>query len=211
MWAKFGENNTMPRGNNNKRREQRIMMQQRMQIVAPLWRKSWTLKEIREEVMKRLGLETYSIKCVHTDVQRLIKEWQEERLENTEDKITAELARIDLVIKEAWLMWEKSKQDYKRKSQMQEGKPRKDPNGQQISVDTIKAMMWDAEQRGSGDPRYLDVILRAMQQRCKLLGLDQQRIDISAATSGAIEIRYVDGGMECASSEEEVRAREGMA
>lgn len=187
------------------------MMQQRMQIVAPLWRKSWTLKEIREEVMKRLGLETYSIKCVHTDVQRLIKEWQEERLENTEDKITAELARIDLVIKEAWLMWEKSKQDYKRKSQMQEGKPRKDPNGQQISVDTIKAMMWDAEQRGSGDPRYLDVILRAMQQRCKLLGLDQQRIDISAATSGAIEIRYVDGGMECASSEEEVRAREGMA
>lgn len=201
----------MPRGNNNKRREQRIMMQQRMQIVAPLWRKSWTLKEIREEVMKRLGLETYSIKCVHTDVQRLIKEWQEERLENTEDKITAELARIDLVIKEAWQMWEKSKQDYKRKSQMQEGKPRKDPNGQQISVDTIKAMMWDAEQRGSGDPRYLDVILRAMQQRCKLLGLDQQRIDISAATSGAIEIRYVDGGMECASSEEEVRAREGMA
>ena len=201
----------MPRGNNNKRREQRIMMQQRMQIVAPLWRKSWTLKEIREEVMKRLGLETYSIKCVHTDVQRLIKEWQKERLENTEDKITAELARIDLVIKEAWQMWEKSKQDYKRKSQMQEGKPRKDPNGQQISVDTIKAMMWDAEQRGSGDPRYLDVILRAMQQRCKLLGLDQQRIDRSAATSGAIEIRYVDGGMECASSEEEVRAREGMA
>lgn len=186
------------------------MMQQRMQIVAPLWRKSWTLKEIREEVMKRLGLETYSIKCVHTDVQRLIKEWQEERLTNTEDKITAELARIDLVIKEAWQMWEKSKQDYKSKRQVQEGKPHQDESGQ-ISVDTIKAMMWDAEQRGSGDPRYLDVILRAMQQRCKLLGLDQQRIDISAATSGAIEIRYVDGGMECASSEEEVRAREGMA
>lgn len=199
----------MPRGNNNKRREQRIMMQQRMQIVAPLWRKSWTLKEIREEVMKRLGLETYSIKCVHTDVQRLIKEWQEERLENTEDKITAELARIDLVIKEAWQMWEKSKQDYNSKRQVQEGKPRQDESGQ-ISVDTIKAMMWDAEERGCGDPRYLDIILKAMQQRCKLLGLDQQRIDISAATSGAIEIRYIDAGVQCAASEDEVRAREGM-
>lgn len=186
------------------------MMQQRMQIVAPLWRKSWTLKEIREEVMKRLGLETYSIKCVHTDVQRLIKEWQEERLENTEDKITAELARIDLVIKEAWQMWEKSKQDYNSKKQMQEGKPRKDPNGQQISVDTIKAMMWDAEQRGCGDPRYLDVILKALNQRCKLMGLDQMTIDVHSGMTGAIEIRYVDAGVECASSEEEVRTREGL-
>ena len=186
------------------------MMQQRMQIVAPLWRKSWTLKEIREEVMKRLGLETYSIKCVHTDVQRLIKEWQEERLENTEDKITAELARIDLVIKEAWQMWEKSKQDYNSKRQMQEGKPRKDPNGHQISVDTIKAMMWDAEERGCGDPRYLDVILKALNQRCKLMGLDQMTIDVHSGMTGAIEIRYVDAGVECASSEEEVRTREGL-
>ena len=199
----------MPRGNNNKRREQRILMQQRMQIVAPLWRKSWTLNEIRVEVMKRLKLETYSLKCVYTDVQRLIKEWQEERLENTEDKITAELARIDLVIKEAWLMWEKSKLDYKSKRQVQEGKPHQDEDGQ-FSVDTIKAMMWDAETRGNGDPRYLDIILRAMQQRCKRLGLDQQRIDISAATSGAIEIRYIDAGVPCATSEEEVRTREGL-
>lgn len=180
-----------------------------MQIVAPLWRKSWTLNEIRVEVMKRLKLETYSLKCVYTDVQRLIKEWQEERLENTEDKITAELARIDLVIKEAWLMWEKSKLDYKSKRQVQEGKPHQDKDGQ-FSVDTIKAMMWDAEKRGNGDPRYLDIILRAMQQRCKLLGLDQQRIDISAATSGAIEIRYIDAGVPCATSEEEVRTREGL-
>lgn len=186
------------------------MMQQRMQIVAPLWRQSWTLNEIREEVMKRLGLKTYSLKCVYTDVQRLIKEWQEERLENTDDKITAELARIDLVIKEAWQMWEKSKQDYKTKKQKQEGMPRTDEKGRQISIDTIKAMMEDSEKRAFGDPRYLDIILRAMQQRCKLLGLDQQRIDISAATSGAIEIRYIDAGVPCATSEEEVRTREGL-
>ena len=186
------------------------MMQQRMQIVAPLWRQSWTLNEIREEVMKRLGLKTYSLKCVYTDVQRLLKEWQEERLENTDDKITAELARIDLVIKEAWQMWEKSKQDYKTKKQKQEGLPRTDEKGHQISIDTIKAMMEDSEKRAFGDPRYLDIILRAMQQRCKLLGLDQQSIDISGATSGAIEIRYIDAGVPCATSEEEVRTREGL-
>ena len=71
-------------------------------------------------------------------------------------------------------------------------------------------MMEDSEKRAFGDPRYLDIILRAMQQRCKLLGLDQQRIDISAATSGAIEIRYIDAGVPCATSEEEVRTREGL-
>ena len=201
----------MPRGNNNKRREQRIMMQQRMQIVAPLWRKSWTLKEIREEVMKRLRLETYSIKCVHTDVQRLIKEWQEERLENTEDKITAELARIDLVIKEAWAAWEKSKEDYDKRSKTAMFLPKKDKQGVKITMDVIKQFQNEAQERCYGNPKYLDVILKAMEQRCKLLGLSKTTMEVSAATSGAIEIRYVDGGMECASSEEEVRAREGMA
>ena len=107
-------------------------------------------------------------------------------------------------------MWEKSKQDYNRKSQSQTGLPKKSPDGQMISIDTIQAMMWDAEQRGCGDPRYLDVILKALNQRCKLMGLDQMTIDVHAGMSGAIEIRYVDAGVECASSEEEVRTREGL-
>ena len=145
------------------------MMQQRMQIVAPLWRKSWTLKEIREEVMNRLGLETYSIKCVHTDVQRLIKEWQEERLENTEDKITAELARIDLVIKEAWAAWEKSKEDYDKRSKTAMFLTKKDKQGVKITMDVIKQSQKEAQERCYGNPKYLDVILKAMEQRCKLL------------------------------------------
>lgn len=200
----------MPRGNNNKRREQRIMMQQRMQIVAPLWRQSWTLKEIREEVMKRLGLEVYSLKCVHTDVQRLIKEWQEERLENTEDKITAELARIDFVIREAWAAWEKSKEDYDKKEKRAEFTPKRDKQGVTVAMDAIKQYQKEAQERCYGNPKYLDVILKAMEQRCKLLGLSKTTMEVSAATSGAIEIRYIDAGIPCASSEEEVRTREGL-
>ena len=200
----------MPRGNNNKLREQRIMMQQRMQIVAPLWRKSWTLNEIREEVMKQLGLQTYSLKCVYTDVQRLIKEWQEERLESTEDKITAELARIDLVIKEAWAAWEKSKEDYKKRERRDKGKPRRRVNGEQLSVQAIESMRKESEVRAMGEPRYLDIILKAMQQRCKLLGLDKTTIDIGTGLQGQLEIRYIDAGVPCATSEEEVRTREGL-
>lgn len=200
----------MPRGNNNKRMEQRREQELRLEIIAPLWRKNWRYKDIQQEVMRRIGKKSYSIGTVCKDVKRLIKEWQEERLEDTEEKITTELARLDQVIREAWEMWEKSKQDFNEKKQKQEGLPKKSPDGKLVTVDTIKAMMWDAEKRCYGDPRYLDVILKALNQRCKLLGLDQQRIDISAATSGAIEIRYIDAGIPCASSEEEVRTREGL-
>ena len=186
------------------------MMQQRMQIIAPLWRKGWTMKEIRDEVMKRLGLEVLGVKTVWSDVQRLLKEWQDERLENTEDRITAELARIDLVIKEAWMAWEKSKEDYDRRSKSGEFTPKKDKQGVVVTMDIIRQFQNEAQERCYGNPKYLDVILKAMEQRCKLLGLSKMSMEVNAATNGYIEIRYVDAGVQCAASEDEVRAREGM-
>lgn len=200
----------MSRGNNNKRREQQHDILMRLEIVAELWRKNYTLEEMRKEVMRRLDRKTLSIRTVHMDVKRLLKEWQKERLENTEDKITTELARLDLVIKEAWRMWEKSKKDYNSKTFAQQGVPTgKDEDGK-VTVESIKSMMWDAEHRGGGNPKYLDVILKALDQRCKLLGLNKTALEVSAATNGQIEIRYVDAGVKCATSEEEVRTREGI-
>lgn len=200
----------MPRGNNNKKRDQQHDMLMRLEIVAELWRKNYTLEEIRKEVMRRLDRQTLSIRTVHMDVKRLLKEWQKERLQNTEEKITAELARLDLVIKEAWRMWEKSKKDYNSKTYGQQGVPTgKDEDGK-VTVETIKSMMWDAEHRGCGNPKYLDVILKALDQRCKLLGLNKETVELGAASNGAIEIRYVDAGIPCATSEEEVRTREGL-
>ena len=200
----------MPRGNNEIRRKREREREQRLEIIAPLWRKNWTYAEIRKEVMRRLGKEAYSVGTVCKDVKVLIAQWREQRLNDTEEKITTELARLDQVIREAWEMWEKSKQDYNRKSQSQTGIPVEGENGQQLTIKSIQAMMWDAEQRGCGDPRYLDVILKALNQRCKLMGLDQMTIDVHSGMTGAIEIRYVDAGVECASSEEEVRTREGL-
>lgn len=200
----------MPRGNNEIRRKREREREQRLEIIAPLWRKNWTYAEIRKEVMRRLGKEAYSVGTVCKDVKVLIAQWREQRLNDTEEKITTELARLDQVIREAWEMWEKSKQDYNRKSQSQTGVPVEGEKGQPLTIKSIQAMMWDAEQRGCGDPRYLDVILKALNQRCKLMGLDQMTIDVHSGMTGAIEIRYVDAGVECASSEEEVRTREGL-
>lgn len=200
----------MPQGAHVKRLKERRTIEQRTEIVAQLWRKNWTYTEIRKEVMRRLNLPTYSLQTVHADVQRLLKEWQTARLDNTEDKIMAELARLDLVIREAWEMWEKSKEDYHRRSQQQTGIPKTDTQGVAVGMTTLKAMMHDAEKRGEGEPRYLDIIIKALAQRCKLLGLDRIALDVSGGMQDELIIKYVGENIPCATSEEEVMRREGL-
>lgn len=151
-------------------KDKQTIILQRMQIAAPLWRQNYSEREIRVEVMKRLGLATLSLKTVHDDIRRLLKEWQNERLEDTEERVTAELARLDLVIREAWQQWE------------------------------LK-----------GDPRYLDIILKALEQRRRLLGLDRVQVDLTGTLGGAIEIKHTATGFCPATSEDEVRARDGIA
>ena len=58
----------MPQGNNNKRRAQRIDIENRLQIIAPLYRKGWTEREITAEVRKRLDSPKYN--QAHCDIQR---------------------------------------------------------------------------------------------------------------------------------------------
>jgi len=192
----------MPQGNNNKRRAQRIDIENRLQIIAPLYRKGWTEREITAEVRKRLDSPKYN--QAHCDIQRLLKEWREERLTDTDAKITSEVARLKLVIREAWDAWEKSKEDYHEKKSNQQGLPVVDERGRMVSIE-----MYDAEKRGFGEPRYLDIIIKAETQICKLLGLDKVVLDLPGF-QGGIEVRYVNSGHECASSEQEVIEREGL-
>lgn len=202
----------MPRGNNNKLREQRNLKEQRLEIVAPLWRKNYTYREIQAEVKKRLELKTYALCTVKHDVDTLLQEWQENRLDDTDKKVTSELARIDLVIREAWEMWEKSKQDYEKKKGKQKGVPIFDEQGVQIKVKTTYQEMLNEEYRAKGDARYLDIIIRCIERRCKLLGLDKETVDLNAQLGdGRLEIVYVSNNdIGLASSEEEVRRREGL-
>lgn len=202
----------MPRGNNNKLREQHNIKEQRLEIVAPLWRKNYTYREIRLEVMKRLGLEQYALSTVKRDVDTLLQEWQENRLEDTDKKVTSELARIDLVIREAWEMWEKSKEDYEKKKGKQKGKPKFNDKGVQVGVLTTYQEMQNEEYRAKGDARYLDIIIRCIERRCKLLGLDKETVDLNAQIGdGVLKIEYVsNGNVGLAHSEEEVRMREGL-
>lgn len=183
---------------------------QRMQIVAPLWRKNYSEREIRVEVMKRLGLKTLSSRTVHEDIKRLLKEYQNERLYETEARVTAELARLDLVIQEAWKQWEDSKEDKEEDRIKRKGLPKLDAEGKEDGLLTAYVEQVKSTALGKGDPRYLDVILKALEQRRRLLGLDRVQVDLTGTLGCDIEIKHTATGYAPATSEEEVRARDGI-
>lgn len=138
----------------------------RMDILAKLYRHGYTYREMREEVMRRLDMKTYSLSTVKKDVEALLKQWREERSFDLEQLLSAELARIDEIIREAWEAWEKSKEDYEETRQKQKGVP---TQGGEISTAYIEKTI--NEQRNCGDPRYLTIIDSQLKERRKLLGL----------------------------------------
>ena len=104
----------------------------RLDIIAGLYKRGYSYREIRNEVMARLDLKSYSLETVHKDIGRLLKEWRDTRIENFDHTVQLELERIDEIIKEAWAAWDKSKTDYERKKAKQQGIPGGGENGGNI-------------------------------------------------------------------------------
>ena len=147
----------------------RQMQEARLPIVAELYKHGYTYREIREEVMARLGLSSYSSRTIAKDIKRLLAEWREQRLTDTDELVQKELAVIDDIIKEAWIAWNKSKTDKTQRSAKQKGVPGEEGNG--TDVVTLQMEQATKELICYGDPRYLDVIDKQAKERRKLLGL----------------------------------------
>lgn len=95
----------------------------RLDIISELYKRGYSYREIRDEVMARLDLSSYSLRTVSKDVNRLLQEWRETRIENTDLALQLELERLDAIVKEAWAAWEKSKEDYTTRNSKQKGVP----------------------------------------------------------------------------------------
>lgn len=142
--------------------------QQRMDVIAPLYRHGYTYRQIQAEVQKRMDLKAYSLSTLKHDIDRLVKEWREQRLEDIDQTMTTELARIDEMVREAWMAWEKSKEDYDATTQKQKGIPNPD------KMDAIVTVQLEKTTKGvqcCGDVRYLELIHKLLMERRKLLGL----------------------------------------
>lgn len=156
--------------NLQQRKKQQAVLRQN--IVAELYKRGYTYREIREEVMKRLDMPKYSLNTVHTDVQAILAEWRQMRNLNIEELQQLELQRIDATIKEAWEAWEKSKTDYDKKRSKQYGRPVGDGGGDgEGGIETVGVEQSREEMVMCGDVRYLDIIHKVSMERRKILGL----------------------------------------
>lgn len=140
----------------------------RLYIISQLYMRGYSHREIRDEVMARLNLSSYSLRTVSKDVHRLLKEWKDARIENTDESVLLELSRIDKILKEAWDAWEKSKQDYDKRWDKQVGVPTENGNN---AITTVKMEQSTESVNACGDPRFLEVIHKQLMERRKLLGL----------------------------------------
>lgn len=159
----------------------------RMDILSTLYKRGYSYREMRTEVMARLNLQTYSLETLKKDIDSLLEEWRETRIEDLDLALQLELERIDNLVKEAWEAWEKSKESYKRVKNAQKGipgTPDGEGDGQAGEIITTKMKQTSEDVVSYGDPRYLEVINRLLMERRKLLGLySPEKMDVSGDMS----------------------------
>lgn len=143
----------------------------RLEIVATLYKRGYSIRKIQSEVMKRLDLKTYALATVHNDIQSLLEEWRENRIEDIDAALQLELERIDDTVRELWEQWEKSKTDYTRTARKQKGSPTRDNQTGQTSIRTYQTERTETEVIRLGDPSYISEIRMQLAERRKLLGL----------------------------------------
>ena len=143
----------------------------RLEIVATLYKRGYSVRKIQSEVMKRLDLKAYSLATVHSDIKGLLEEWRENRIEDMDAALQLELERIDDTVRELWEQWEKSKTDYTKTARKQKGSPSRDNETGQTSIRTYQTERTETEVIRLGDPSYISEIRMQLAERRKLLGL----------------------------------------
>lgn len=94
---------------------------------------------------------------ISRDLKAVRSEWKESRVADFNEKVEEELAKIDHIEREAWEGWKRSCKDAERS---------------QIEVTDGKKTVKKSKQGQAGDPRFLEVVGKQIERRCKLLGLD---------------------------------------
>ena len=158
----------MSAAQNQKRNQVKLA---RLEIVAKLYKRGYSIRKIRDEVMRRLDLPTYPLQTVHKDVRTLLDEWRESRLDDLDDALELELQRIDDTVRELWEQWEKSKTDYSKTESKQKGSPSRDKDTGQTTIRTFQTERKETEVVSLGNPAYISEIRQQLAERRKLLGL----------------------------------------
>ena len=144
-----------------------------LEFVAARYLQGWTHYAIRDALTEKYragGHENFTItrQQVTYDIKRLHKRWLKRQMMNIDKAKTRELARLDKLEAEAWDAWERSKLDAETFVEREGGK-----FGESTEHRTEGQV---------GNPAYLATVLKCVEARIKILGLEQPgAIKISGA------------------------------
>ena len=146
----------------------------RKEIIAPLYKRGWSIARIAEEVRTRMNT-TCSTRTIWNDINELLDEWRAFRINEVDQRLQLELERIDDAVRELWEQWEKSKEDYVREHNKRIGVPVPAGDGQgsgeATEIVTVKRENRSENVVGLGNPAYMAEIRQQLAERRKLLGL----------------------------------------
>lgn len=109
------------------------------------------------QIAKSIGI---SHAMIARELQVIRQRWLEEQVKNFDELQQRELLRLDKIECEMWDAWEKSKADQITST------ARREDGMIAKTVNEVKK----AQQ--TGDAQYMQVIMRCIEKRCKILGLD---------------------------------------
>lgn len=149
-------------------RRRRQLKTARLDIIAELYKRGYSLRKITEEVKRRLNIPKLAVSTTYNDVQTLLKEWRESRIENIDQALQLELERIDDTTAELWEQWDKSKEEAQKTTTTRSGRIKgKGRSG--IETDAVSESRTNVG--GLGNPAYIAEIRQQLIERRKLLGL----------------------------------------
>ena len=149
-------------------RRRRQLKTARLDIIAELYKRGYSLRKITEEVKRRLNIPKLAVSTTYHDVQTLLKEWRESRIENIDQALQLELERIDDTTAELWEQWDKSKEEAQKTTTTRSGRI-KGKGGSGIETDAVSESRTNVG--GLGNPAYIAEIRQQLIERRKRLGL----------------------------------------
>ena len=149
-------------------RRRRQLKTARLDIIAELYKRGYSLRKITEEVKRRLNIPKLAVSTTYNDVQTLLKEWRESRIENIDQALQLELERIDDTTAELWEQWDKSKEEAQKTTTTRSGRIKGKGNA---GIETHAVSESRTNVGGLGNPAYIAEIRQQLIERRKLLGL----------------------------------------
>lgn len=157
-------------------------------FITEMYLKGYSCRVIAARLCEHVKNPKYlTYRQVNNDINAILKQWHNDRITDINKQKTIELEKIHKLEQEYWRAWEKSIEDFEKKSKKlkgsvgldRDGKP-KSPSEQEISTTEMISM---------GNPAYLAGIERCIERRCKILGIDApQKMDV---TSGGEKIKGI--------------------